>query len=436
MTMLLVSCQSDKDTETSTEATPQTNQEQTTKVNAKNSNSAEQSEDRKLQKSLIDLTADFSNENTEEIAAGNRVPLLDNMTFALTPGQKLDGPEFHNTPINKSRYGTEYLQTLMQEADKIASSYKRQGDLKAYYAFMMTALVVPLHEGLWMHFRKTTDIPGVCNPYAQSGLTMINPKEEDYRKMSYEEIEEKKQKEAITLRNFNKALKTGSTPFLANCDEIRNDQVVRYIIRGYDGSDLGAMQLSIRWHLDKFFAKQSYKSLRKTFAYGLNFLHDKSFAPLYQAFHMKKPDSTYMKKVKKKTKSCLRNGFFDRDFNFENLIRASWAGTYNSGSIYNACRFKKQDLSADKWFYNNIKKIYGFLFQEKLGYREDVSFVPSRQVKGALDEIICHYNYNTKKLSDSIDDKKEAQEFDQKVQTKCSQIATKGYSDLRSILSR
>lgn len=382
--------------------------------------------------------ADSEREAQESFAPyASRVKMLDRMTFTLSTGQKLDGPYFLNTDEGKNTYGSIYLKTLLQEAHKVASKYLAMGDEKAYYSFMVMALTVPLHEGLWMHFVRTTDEAGVCNPYVQSGKTLINPKEEDYYAMSPEALKERQEAVQQTYLNFYKSLKSGKKPFLANCDDLRNVTDIMHIIRGYDGSDIGAMQLSIRWHLDEFFALEEYKSLRKTFKYGLNFIERDSFSQLYKVASMNKPQSKFEKKLYKETKGCLlEGGFFSRkkEFSYENLIRGSWAGKYNSGSVFNACRFEKRDSKHDIGFYKNLNKVYNFLLKEKVGYMDDLSFKVDSEVKGALDEVICNFNTKVSAISKGIENKDERASFESEVASKCSSVLAKNNRNLKNLL--
>lgn len=387
-------------------------------------------------KTSLAQMADSASSNESFAPYATRVTMLDKMTFALSPGQKLDGPHFLNTEEGRNKYGSVYLSTLLQEAHKVAAPYLQMGDEKAYYSFMVLALTVPLHEGLWMHFVRTTDEAGVCNPYAQSGKTLIAPKEEDYYAMSEEQLEKRKEEVLQTYLNFYKSLKSGPRPFLANCNDLANQTDIMHIIRGYDGSDVGAMQLSIRWHLDEFFAKEEYKSLRETFKYGLNFIYKDSFSQLYKVATMGKPQSSFEKKLYKNAKKCLFDGglFKKKEFSYENLIRGSWAGKYNSGSVFNACRFDKRDSKHDIGFMKNLNKVYNFLLKDKVGYMNDLSFKVDTNVKGALDEIICNYNNKVSNVAKNVENKDEKELLEREVALKCSSVLAKNNRNLKILL--
>ncbi|WP_127716978.1 hypothetical protein [Halobacteriovorax sp. HLS] len=333
--------------------------------------------------------------NLEEIP---RVKVLDKMMTTINPTAELDGPLFRNTEVAKLQYGSEFAKTLIQEAHKRAKFLLEEGNTQAYYGFLTLALTVPLHEGLYMHVREVNDQPGLCNQHANSGNILFAYTQEKLdAKYTAEELAEAKLK-GPTFKNFTQYFKTPGNSFFPDCDSLKDDQVIRQIIRGGDGSDLGAMQLSIRWHYDIFLAQEQYKSLRKTMSYGLNFLMSGYKKVLYNWRSSKKvrlyANGRTSKKKWKTWMSCLRSRNDRTQIDYEKLIRGTWAGKYNSGNLGQTCRFADTNgpyASHDTGFKRNLDKVLDFPNQEKIGVFDSISFSMNPEVKAAYDEIVTNF---------------------------------------------
>lgn len=416
----------------------------------------------------------------------SRQSWMDKMFYSINKDVQLDAPIWINEESKKNEYGSIYMKTLIQEAHQIAKRYLKYGDHEAYNSFMMLALTFPMHEGLYMSFRQTNDEKGLCYRKANNGdimfehskkkifehvnanlesevassedkarLEAMSADEEGYRHMREQMVDdytrilldEKKERIANTdkasnYRHFIKYLKSGETPFIADCDNVANDQVIRQIIRGADGTDIGPVQLSLRWHYDKYLAKKMYLSLKETFKYGLNFIHVGFKKAYYDADKVKGSRN----KTKKSSYSCLVSS--DKSINYTNLVRGTWAGKYNQGQIKKACRimdvekleritkaeeelkdlegkfFKnsktKKKISAlkseiselknavgnmslkrhpDYHFKNNLNKVIKFIDQDKIGYGSSLSFKLDAKTKAAVDEIVKNFNSGNPKGS-------------------------------------
>ena len=390
---------------------------------------------------------------------------LDKMFYSINDEIKLDAPVWKNREADKNAYGEVYMKTLIQEAHKIGKHYLKYGDHQAYNSFMMLALTFPMHEGLYMSYRQTNDQKGLCYRKANNGdIMFVQSKEkifnhvaenlesdiltaqekselENLSEKSNEEfeqrraqlvddyttilLEEKKERIANTdkasnYRHFVKYLKSADSPFIAECDDIKDNQVIRQIIRGADGTDIGPVQLSLRWHYDKFLAKKMYLSLRDTFNYGLKYIHSGFKKIYYDADKIKNSKS----KVKKSSYGCLVS---DKKINFKKLVRGAWAGKYNQGQTYKSCRIsdvekiellqelkkklfksrkvKKKIASLEKevgmmslkrhpdyHFKNNLAKAISFVKSDRIGYSNSLSFKLSPSTRLAVNEIVNNFN--------------------------------------------
>ncbi|MGZ3789883.1 MAG: hypothetical protein ACXVLQ_15195 [Bacteriovorax sp.] len=266
-----------------------------------------------------------------EADEASRMKILDRMMYTINPAAKIEGPAFRDqaNEAERSQYASSIVALILKEADSKARKYLEAGDNQAYYAFMILGLTVPLHEGVYVHFRNVDG--DVCRPEANSGDLV-------------------KKAGATTYNIFNQYFKNPSAPFFPNCEEMKVTKGVKQMIRGGDGTDLSIMQVSIRWHFDDFLANKKYESVSQTLNYGFGILMN-GFDPVYRNVADYK---------------CIADaeGFFaKKKINYINLIKGIWAGKYNSGSIGQTCRFadpnspyKKHDLG----FARNLDKVLNF----------------------------------------------------------------------------
>jgi hypothetical protein len=261
--------------------------------------------------------------------ADERIKALDRMMYTINPTAKIDGPQFHDAgpSLEKSAYVQQIVKAILKEADAMAGKYLEAGDTQAYYAFLTASLTVPLHEGLYIHFRNVDG--RVCAQEANSGEMVKKVNE-------------------TTYKIFAQYFKDPKMPFFPECSEIKNSTGVRQMIRGGDGTDLSIMQVSIRWHFDDFLANKKYESVARTLNYGFGHMLN-GFDPVYRNI------SNY---------SCIYDRSLPkRRVNYVNLIKGTWAGKYNSGSIAQTCRFADPNSpfkNHDTNFAKNLDKILNF----------------------------------------------------------------------------
>lgn len=337
----------------------------------------------------------------------SRVKVLDSMMTTIDPNAEIEGPIFKNTDEAKKAYGSELAKTIIQEAHKRAKFLLDEGNTQAYYAFITLALTVPLHEGLYLHVREVNDSKGLCNDHASSGNILFSyTKEKLDQKYTSEELVQKKLK-STTFKNFETYFKQGENPFFPDCNKVSEVQNIKQIIRGGDGSDIGAMQLSVRWHYETFLAKEQYKSFRKTISYGLKFLMSGYKRVLYNwdsRSKVKLHDGSSLKKKRWKTwMSCLKKTNDKKNLDYKKLVRGTWAGKYNSGNLGRTCRFadsRGHYVAHDTGFKKNLDKVLDFPNQEKIGLFDSVSFTMNTEVKAAYDQVINNFQLEKSDRSD------------------------------------
>ena len=306
------------------------------------------------------------------LSAVNRVEFLDNMMFTINPEIQTQGPIFVDSQTSKRQdYISEVMKIILNEAHNQAKTYLEAGDSQGYYAFMVLSMTVPLQEGLYVHFRETSNDGSVCNPDANEGAILGE--------------------EAKTAKmRFNQYLKSGTIPFLANCDQVSESPTLKQIIRGHDGSDMGIMQVSLRWHYDDFLANKRYESVKSSVEYGLNFIMN-GYRYIYRNVN---------------DYSCLTS-FFRRNIQYENLIRGAWAGKYNSGSVKKTCRFEDRGSAyrgADEHFEQNLEKVLGFPETGEIPVFVGFDVSLKGDVKAAVTEVIENFKNekNSRKAIEKI----------------------------------
>ncbi len=284
------------------------------------------------------------------------IELLNMATFVVNPEATTIGPKFKNTPERRAVYGDQVATLLLKNADKLASKYLDMNDPMAYNAFLVMALTVPMHEGFYVHFRETANVESECVDY----------------KSKYKKLGGKAKKE------FKKHLVKGSTPFLVKCSKVDEDiPTVTSIMRAIlDGSDIGMMQISVRWHYDVFLAQRKFESVEKTIDYGLRHLM-KGFDPIYR---------------KSNEHTCLTD---NGSFSYQNLVRATWGGFYNGGSVGQACRFSGVGHANDRAFKKNLDKTLAYPETGLLGYNQDLRLDLTPTVKAAVVEVIKNLRNGT-----------------------------------------
>ena len=304
--------------------------------------------------------------------ASDRIPIIDKVVITVNPDANATGPKFQDNKGHKE-YGEQIISIILDEAHKKARSYLEYGDYKGYYSFMILALTVPLQEGLYIHFRDVRNDKGLCDPYVNEG----------------DIIRDRNSKKTYDI--FQKYLKSGNTPFIADCDKVKNQsRLIQMMRAGKDASDMGIMQVSLRWHYPEFYAKGKMADVRKSVNYGINHLY-KGFRPIYANIN---------------SYSCLKQS---SGINYEGLIRGTWAGQYNSGNIKeeSVCRFANPNSpykAHDIHFKKNLDKIMSAAKNGEISVLEEFVVALSGDYKKAMTEILANYGNgdNTRTALDSV----------------------------------
>src|SRR5690606_35792757 len=147
------------------------------------------------------------------------------------------------------QYNTKIFRIILEEAHDKAREYLQVQDYEGYWAFIIGALTVPLHEGSNLHFRKRDNNGRLCQERSNSGAIFSGSS-----------------KYSKTFKRIFKDLQPTAVP---DCYDFRDDPLVQQMLHGHDGSDLGIMQVNLYWHERNYLATGDWKSVRKSVRYGL-----------------------------------------------------------------------------------------------------------------------------------------------------------------------
>lgn len=308
----------------------------------------------KLDYSVLDLNSISSN-----IETNGRASMLDNYMITLNNDSRnvTTGPVFVNNTESKKEYTASLYKLILKNAHSFAKRYLDNDDIQGYNSFLVLALTIPLHEGLLVHFREIDySDKGLCRSKANKGKTI---------------------KSKAAKKHFQQAFLKTQVPFLAKCNTLQlNTKIKQMISGGGDGSDLGIMQLSSRWHYDNFLAKGKFKSVNETIKYGLHHAFQ-GFKRIYANY------TNY---------PCLKDQ--DNNINYQGLIRGTWAGKYNSGNLGSTCRFsdpKSNYKLHDSGFLNNLNKVLAISETGKVSFNEDLDYSLNENTKKLLSEVVLNY---------------------------------------------
>ncbi len=292
--------------------------------------------------------------------AHSRATILDRSMLSLHPQAQIEGPifDYHG---DRQAYGDYFFSILINEAHEQASRYLKQGDTQGYYAFMLLALTVPLHEGLYVQFRTVDNTPGLCQESLNNGTRLQNEIAREFFQQTFLEV-----------NSHNKEV-----PYAVSCDQLIEEKRINQLISGgTDGSDISVMQVNVRWHYDNFLGRGDYRSVERSIRYGLAYLM-RGFRPVYANYE------NYHCLIEDKS-----------DINYEGLIRGTWAGQYNSGNITRTCRFADSSspyTERDMGFKNNLEKVYEIANGGMIGFNRQLELKVSYEVRAALEEIIVNF---------------------------------------------
>src|SRR5690606_24526715 len=87
--------------------------------------------------------------------------------YTIDPSVQLYGPV--QGTLLSDEYKTRVFRIILEEAHEKARGYLQVNDYDAYWAFVIGALTVPLHEGSNLHFRKKENNGENCQVRSNSG---------------------------------------------------------------------------------------------------------------------------------------------------------------------------------------------------------------------------------------------------------------------------
>jgi hypothetical protein len=247
---------------------------------------------------------------------------FDKIFVTIKPQQLIKGPILDLRTTSYNDYADTIISMALKEAHNISKEYLITKEYKKYYTMMLLSLVVPAHESMTLHFRKVINEVSRCSDKKNNGELLVD--------------------QEITKRNYINAFRKKSRPFLANCSELKSDQEIYQLIAGgSDGSDIGIMQVSSRWHYENYLATEKYKSVKASLNYGIKFLH------------------TGFNKIARNAKNypCILKQ--NKSIDYHKLARATWGGWYNAGQVQKACRFsnsRSKHIKKDNLFHENLKR--------------------------------------------------------------------------------
>ena len=324
---------------------------------------------------------------------------IDNYFYHVN-ADKVNAPIWINTKENKDDYGNEYMSTLISESHKVAKNYLELGDNFAYSNFMMLALTFPLHEGLYLSYRLVKN---------ENDLRCINDKLlSDMKKKNDSSMDSTLGIMVSSYNNFMRYLRNTTPSFIPSCTSFDNSSKVLQYIKGADGTDIGPVQLSIRWHYRDFLANKKFLDLAQTFEYGLRYMmagHRKLYYDTLEEIESSSRNDLYYA-------NCIIDSVEGKDIiSSQKLIRAAWSGKYNQGQAKKSCRIAEVEPyiktgqyinHKDYHFYTALKKVETFVDSNKVGFTKDLSFELSDANKAALNQIIKNYQDTSGFKNDKI----------------------------------
>ena len=223
-----------------------------------------------------------------------------NVFVTLNPGSKTVGPVMDPESPSYATYGDELTAMIKSQTHREGGRFTGlygtgRNELEKYNAFMLMGYTIPLHEGLYTHFRRIKNEAGKCDKDRNNGLKLKD--------------------QGTTKKQFLSAFRNGDNPYLTDCSNTSSQSTLTQLIAGGgDSSDIGIMQLSSLWHYDIFLKEKRYESVQKSIRYGMN--------QLYLGFNQIGNNVNDF--------NCLKNT--DGTLNLVKLMRASWGGWYNAGA--------------------------------------------------------------------------------------------------------
>lgn len=341
--------------------------------------------------------------------------IINNAAAPINPKAELSGPVYRHETKAEDKYGDEVAKIIFEEAHKRAKAYLEEGNTDAYYAFMILAFAVPRQESLYVQFSEVPADKDNCRDGLAVGEKIKNtesfatqdvfreifnnqkplPKELQKKPGFFsgrDKKDEHKRKVEAHHANNEKLAMSG---FLMPCSKMSGNEKThrRLMAGGWDGSDVGFMQVSVRWHSEKYMRPQKFKSVRESVNYGVNYLYpnfDKAIGRYSRPDYVANPEARW---------ACYTDA--SGNVNYQAAIQGTWAA-YNGGPGAR-CRFTKMDdpnndfAGHDKGFLKSIKTVTDLNKGRFFGFNEEGQLPISELTKNALAEMVNNYENKTNK---------------------------------------
>ncbi len=219
--------------------------------------------------------------------------------YTISSDLKVQGPVLR--PGQENQYVTEIFRELVRGVHR---SIERDfsPSRPAYWAFLLGALAIPYHESRLIHFREARH-QRECNDDIQRGRAQA--------------------KDSVLVQKLEQHLLNDKDTVLEPCSQINiGKDKNKQLIASSNYRSLGLFQINMLWH-PVFMRERDYLSVVKTIDYGISLYKNGFLGSLFD-----KP-------------SCVHSFASNREEWSKRLVRASWAGWFNSGKQENACRFEK-----------------------------------------------------------------------------------------------
>lgn len=227
----------------------------------------------------------------------------DSIYFTLKPHAPVT-----NDPVltagGEASYVSAVFRAALREGHRLGETYLKDGLPRAYYAFLVSALQVPEHESKWQQIRRIAKLGARCSSGSNTGSRI-------------------KAVSAKAYQTFRESMQTQANPLVSDCASYAREAAALQLLGSHDALSTGYMQMTMNWHAAHYTSG--------------NFLHAQ--AAINDGLKYYQTGFTSVLRNPRKYACVLTGKEPAEPVNYVTLIRATWAGQYNSGNLSKACRF-------------------------------------------------------------------------------------------------
>ncbi len=295
----------------------------------------------------------------------------DSRFFTMAADSSQVGPVFPSRTGDQALtqdYVTKVFRHIVVKADQMAHDntilgYRVGANNQGYFTFLVLALTVPQHESRLIHFRESEG--KVCSDQANNLLNQP----------------------PSSRRVLGAIYRDPLTPLFPDCRFFSKDEKVNQLLSSPTG-DTGIMQVNARYHAPAF-EPVMLMNVYRSIDYGIQYVWDgfeeiNSNQKRFKCDFTSNPYNPF---------SEMKGSKASRQWN---LIRATWAGRYNSRSV---CRYMTKNEN-DVNFQKNLASLV----------RDDSSMFHRYLPEGSLErktflEIIANFrlSFSTEKIKEQTD---------------------------------